>query len=1051
MVLLTLAGAHLLWSWAVPLQPQERQVIGALVLLPVFAAAALLAFRTARSRRHTGWKAIGWGLAVWGLGQAVYSYYVLRFGAEPFLSPALLGFVAIGPCFAVGILQLYRVRCTSPAGIRTALDVGIMVVAAALWLGCLNSERIALTYATDPLTRAGILAYVFNDLALLALLLLLSLQRPRHLPVGALLSLAGGVILMIWADLLYALLSTGTYWSGGVLDSLWVWGAALVGLAAYQSSRSTGLAVLPGTNRVLQSTRFVLRLLPYVSVVACLVACMVYRQGLLGDAALAATALVIAGLLVRQALTLLENARLIRRLRHTIRDKALTRAALKEREKTYGLLAEHASDLVTLHAPDGTIVYASPSLETLLGYAPSELVGQSAYVLVHPDDLETLRTTLRLLKDEATCTYRMRHRQGHDVWLETRIRPIHDPRSGRVREVQCASRDVTAHRRSEAIEQERLQLLERIARNEPLEELLEALCALIAHEFPGAMSALRRLEGNTLVHVASHGLPEALHRAWARLTIGGSAGVSGAAVADRQSVLVHDLQPLASWNELYRLGFEHGIRAAWALPLFSGSQQVLGTMTVYFPEQKNLLRRELERFQMVAQLAALAIEHHDLRSRLNFHATHDALTGLPNRTLLSPTLEEALRRADHGLGGLAVLFVDLDRFKTINDSLGHAVGDELLRSVAHRLRACVSVEDTVARVGGDEFVLILPGCAEREQVERAARRVIHALTEPLIVQGHELRVTASVGVSLYPRDGRSAESLIRRADMAMYRAKREGKNDFRFFELRMNEDLIERRELESELRLALERGDFLLHYQPQVDLSGRKLRGFEALLRWPHARMGWISPMRFIPVAEETGLIVELGEWVIREAVRQIAAWRAAGLDPLPVAVNVSALHFANGRLVESVRAALEEYGVPGQLLEVEITEGAFLEDPEACARQLEALRALGVSAAVDDFGTGYSSLAYLRQLPVVGLKIDRSFVGSMDSGGEVLVRSIISLAHAMNLWVVAEGIETEAQLGALRALGSNYGQGFLFSRPVGAVEVEAHLARGPVALEVLL
>ncbi len=431
--------------------------------------------------------------------------------------------------------------------------------------------------------------------------------------------------------------------------------------------------------------------------------------------------------------------------------------------------------------------------------------------------------------------------------------------------------------------------------------------------------------------------------------------------------------------------------------------------------------------------------------QLQFQATHDALTGLPNRSLLGDRIAQALVRGGRDGRSVAVLFIDLDQFKFVNDSLGHDVGDLLLRAVSDRLRSTVREGDTVARQGGDEFVIVLHEVARETDVAEVAQKVLTALHPPFVVEDHELFVAASVGISLYPQDGEDVHTLLRAADMAMYRAKEEGRNNFQFFAADMNARLSERLTLEGSLRHALEREEFALYYQPQVDLASGQVVGMEALLRWRHPELGLVPPVKFIPLAEETGLIVAIGAWVLKKACAQNKAWQDAGLPRLTVAVNLSARQFRRSDLVHGVLRVLEETGLPARCLDLELTEGTIMHDPERVADVLQQLSDMGVQLSVDDFGTGYSSLGYLKRFPIDKVKIDQSFVRDVTSDPDdaAIAKTIVSIAHDMRMKVIAEGTETEGQVEALRSYGCDEIQGYLFSRPLPADEFEALLRTG--------
>ena len=431
--------------------------------------------------------------------------------------------------------------------------------------------------------------------------------------------------------------------------------------------------------------------------------------------------------------------------------------------------------------------------------------------------------------------------------------------------------------------------------------------------------------------------------------------------------------------------------------------------------------------------------------RMSYLAQHDALTDLPNRLLLNDRLTEAIALAQRYQRKLALLFMDVDRFKHVNDSLGHTIGDRLLQSVAQRLAACVRASDTVSRQGGDEFVILLSEVAHARDAAICADKMLLALRTPHLIDQHELHLTVSIGIVTYPNDGKDVDTLLKNADFAMYHAKDSGRDNYQFFKPDMNVRAAERQSLENGLRHALQRQEFVLHYQPKMNLQTGAIIGVEALIRWHHPQRGLVSPAQFIPIAEESGLIVPIGRWVLREACLQARDWRDAGLAQLRIAINISAVELRTKDFVAGVRAILKETGVQPGCLELELTETFLMQDPKSTATVLQAIKNLGVQLALDDFGTGYSSLSYLKRFPIDTLKIDRSFVRDLttDADDASIVSAVINMGKSLHLQVVAEGVETPEQLAFLREHSCPEGQGYYFSPPMAAEDLTLLLRGG--------
>jgi diguanylate cyclase (GGDEF)-like protein/PAS domain S-box-containing protein len=469
--------------------------------------------------------------------------------------------------------------------------------------------------------------------------------------------------------------------------------------------------------------------------------------------------------------------------------------------------------------------------------------------------------------------------------------------------------------------------------------------------------------------------------------------------------------------------FEYAIEDS-AAPIHDRKGRIIGAVIV---------------FHDVSAARAMALQ-------MTYSAHHDLVTDLPNRLLFNDRLSQSIALAHRQAKPIAVLFLDLDRFKSINDSLGHAVGDKLLQSVARRLVVGLRNSDTVSRQGGDEFVILLSEITHSEDAAVSAEKLLLSIGAPYSIDGQDLYISGSIGISVYPEDGDSAEMLIQSADTAMYHAKERGRNTFEFFKSEMNRKVVgRRRSIESNLRRALDREEFLLHYQPKVCLETGEITGVEALIRWQQLGGKLVLPGEFVPVAEQCGLIVQIGRWVLREACQQARVWQNAGLPPVQIAVNVSATEFRDKEFIQGVRKILSETGLEPRYLEFELTEGVLMQDVASTASVLQELKEMGVYLAVDDFGTGFSSLSYLRQFPIDVLKIDQSFVHQMsaDPDDSAIVSAIIHMAKSLKRVVVAEGIETPEQKAQLQALRCAEGQGYLFSRPLPAAEFARLLGAG--------
>ena len=470
----------------------------------------------------------------------------------------------------------------------------------------------------------------------------------------------------------------------------------------------------------------------------------------------------------------------------------------------------------------------------------------------------------------------------------------------------------------------------------------------------------------------------------------------------------------------------------------------IAMLCVYSAEENAFGTEDVRFAEAVGHVLSTALQRQKAERRLAHLAQFDALTGLPNRSLLQDRLAQTIVQSRRKHWHAGTLFVDLDRFKLINDTLGHHQGDALIRQVGERLLSCVRPGDTVGRISGDEFAVVLADMARPDDAALVAQKILDALARPFDLGGNEAYISASIGIAAFPEDGDDAETLLKNADIAMYRAKESARNCYRFFTAEMNQRTVAKVQLNTDLRRAIERREFELYYQPKVDLVHAKLQGLEALLRWNHPQRGMVSPAEFIPALEDSGLILPVGEWVIGEACAQQRRWQQEGRVAVPVAVNLSPKQFRRGDLDRVIRQTLAGAGVDAGLLELEITESSLMEDPEDAVRVMHNLRAAGLRISIDDFGTGYSSRSYLTRLPLSALKIDRSFVRDAGASAEAasIVRAVIDMAQNMRFTVIAEGVETEEQVAFLRKHGCNQAQGYFFGKPASAGHTGALLAR---------
>ncbi|MBI1964771.1 MAG: EAL domain-containing protein [Betaproteobacteria bacterium] len=514
------------------------------------------------------------------------------------------------------------------------------------------------------------------------------------------------------------------------------------------------------------------------------------------------------------------------------------------------------------------------------------------------------------------------------------------------------------------------------------------------------------------------------------LTYAVGAGLVGRVFQSGQPLWVTDISKESRLQK--GIARDAGMHGTFLFPAVSEGKPI-GVLSFHSKTVREPDERLLQAVGVVGSQIGQYLQRKQAEDRIQYLATHDGLTSLPNRVMFSQLLNLAIQSARRYTRSFAVLFIDLDRFKIINDTLGHDAGDKLLQEIAARFTECLRESDVVARLGGDEFVVLLQEAGEAEQVATVARKLLSAAIKPVVLAGQECRVTASIGICRYPADAQDEQSLMKNADIAMYLAKEEGKNNFQFYSENIKVQSLERLTLETSLRRALERNEFFLHYQAKLDLKTRQVTGVEALLRWQHPDLGLVAPVQFIPIAEETGLIVPIGKWVLQTACAQNVAWQREGLPPLCMAVNLSARQFADENLLADITAALEQSGMRPELLELELTESMVMQNPQRAIETLTAIKRMGVRIAIDDFGVGYSSLAQIKRFPIDTLKVDRSFIRDLAENAEdrAITEAIIAMGKTLSLSVVAEGVETQEQQTFLLDHACDAMQGYYFSRPI--------------------
>lgn len=699
------------------------------------------------------------------------------------------------------------------------------------------------------------------------------------------------------------------------------------------------------------------------------------------------------------------------------------------------------------------VVYSNDGFQRMFGWSLQEMQGQKMLEMLAqqtPTELfERVRAEVsqgRSAQMEEVVT----GKEGRRYWSKIFCNPIMDA-EGQWAYTVSVLLDITQTKIHEVLHRRALQAM---AADLPLMQVLEVVCEEVERVAPEICASILQVDEQGLLHpMAGPSLPFSYSVQLDGVAIGPQVGSCGTAAWRKRSVLVTDIATDPLWADFRQLILPLGYKVCWSTPILQKDGKVLGTFAFYYRENSPLVASSFHQqlVQACTDLCALAMERELARQRIQQLAFYDALTGLPNRSLLETQIEQLLDTAQQTMQRVAILYVDLDRFKHINDSLGQATGDALLQEMAVRMTKLVHPSGVAGRLPGDEFIVALPLQA-KEEANALIERWQSYLMQPLKLSNVQVELSVSVGVAMYPQDGTAISSLLHRAEMALHQAKNGGTGRVGFFSVALSRVAEERLALEKALREALQTRSLQLHYQPQIDLTSGRLRGLEALVRWQHPTLGYISPDRFIPLAEECGLIWALSRWALNEACRQLAQWRREGLAVPAVAVNLSAANFHNLQLTRVVAQTLQCHGLQASDLIVELTESIMLDSNCSTLKTIERLHAQGVRLAMDDFGTGYSSLSYLRRLPITELKLDRSFVADLEhvAAARALSAAILAIGNSLGLMVVAEGVETAAQKEILQAQGYRVLQGYLFAKPMAAQALPDWLTKQAIEVQKL-
>jgi diguanylate cyclase (GGDEF)-like protein/PAS domain S-box-containing protein len=980
----------------------------------IAAGGAVYAVLQNRPERRGAWQLFALGIVLFTAGDVIFDVAQRGFGLADGYPYSDIAYLLAYPIMAVALYQLARTRFRRDTTIDSA--VVALALAALIWQWVITPIVDTASGATAE--RIVAVAYPIMDILLVVVIVHAVFTLPRWMTAAW--YLFAGLSVMLVADILYArLVADGTYQDAGALDALWPISYFLL----------AGAALHPSMRQLWDGSK------------TTLVEHGRARMLVLGAALFTAPAVVLiddagsGAAVALAAITGSAAAVVAWRIGRLVSESAHAREILGESEARFRALVQHAADVIMVITADGTIAYVSPAVDRMFGQSAEALLGLRFIELLEPDakaNARGLGTELldhpdRLVSNEFSVGEGASARWIEGTWTNQLAEPA-------VRGFVGNLRDITERKRIEALTEAETAVLELILSGAPVPETLTTLLLAVEAFVPDSAGSVRLLDPDTceLVSIAAPNLPADFVREVGRhVTVTDFEETSSGS----GRLVLRDVASLGERTEFAALCLEHGLRGVWTVPIHDPEDaEFLGSLALYLHSVRDPLPTELALLERARDLVALAVDRAEHARQLDHLALHDTLTGLPNRALAQDRLEHAVARLADTDAMVAVLFVDLDRFKLVNDGLGHETGDELLVAVSRRLSDTVRRQDTVARFGGDEFVVLCEDLRDERHAEELAERAARAFAEPFVLQHAEVTVSASIGIAVTHRSSDRAGALLRDADAAMYRAKRRGGARHELFDEAMHTQAVSRLLTERALRQALDRDELRVVYQPQFDLSTGERVSVEALLRWEHPVRGLVAPGDFMRVAEETGIIIPIGRWVLERVCELARNPQAAGtgVDRLAVSTNLSARQLQRPEFPSVVARVIRDYDIDPETLCLEVSEVTLIDDLDTVGDALRALKDAGVRLAIDDFGTGGSSLTYLRRFPFDELKVDQSFIAGLgrSAADDAIVAATIDMAHALGMLVAAEGVETETQRARLQSLGCDRAQGYLLGAP---------------------